>query len=250
MPTATAIVERALDAQAPTVEPDTPKVAQRAAGGLFGAISSLRGSRSLHPKGVVYEASFTVPDRPSALGQGAPLFDQPGTKRAVVRLSKSLGLPSRVPDLLGLTVRFVDAHGPGRHQDFPLITSADGPVAHHLMLPAASFFSLPYSSVLAYDIAGETRLVGALQATRDLPPGRDFAQLEATPEPTFALALSPLSGRWRSIGHLTLEERVPQEIAERIRFNPWNTGGGIRPKGPFMGLRAGAYRGSQAGWHA
>jgi hypothetical protein len=241
-------VTRALDHQAPTESPDaTPKIAQRAAGGLFGAISALRQSRSLHPKGVVFEATLTIPER---AGQGAPLLHEPGEKTAVVRLSKSVGLPAGVPDLLGLTIRFVDAHGPGRHQDFMLITSGDGPVAHHLMVPALSFFSLPYSSVLPYDIAGDTRLVGALQATDRPGQGRDFEQLLDTPDKRFQLALSPLRGRWSPIGELALHGRVPQPQAEKIRFNPWNTGGGIRPTGPFMGLRAGAYRGSQAGWSA
>jgi hypothetical protein len=249
MPTPTA--ERALAHQAPQESPDaTPKLAQKAAGGLFGAISALRQSRSLHPKGVVFEATLTVERRNGHHPTEAPLFYAPGEKTAVVRLSKSVGLPAGVPDLLGLTVRFVDVHGPGKHQDFMLITSGDGAVAHHLMIPALSFFSLPYSSVLPYDIAGKTRLVGALQATPAPAPGRDFDQLLATPDKRFQLALAPLRSRWSPIGELALHDRIPQSQAEKIRFNPWNTGGGIRPTGPFMGLRAGAYSGSQAGWSA
>jgi hypothetical protein len=241
----TTLVDRSLDHQAPHEEPATPGLVAGAAGGLFGAISSLRQNRSLHPEGIVFEARYSPRDGSRA---GVRLLDEP--QRAIVRMSRALGLPSALPDILGLTVRFPDAHGRGRHQDFPLATSGDGPLAHHLLLPATSFFALPYSSVLAYDIAGATRLLGALSATERPARGRHFDQLLRTDEPAFDLALSTLGGRFRPIGRLTLEERVPPEQADKIRFNPWNTGGGIRPTGPFMGLRAGAYRGSQAGWHA
>jgi hypothetical protein len=36
-----------------------------------------------------------------------------------------------------------------------------------------------------------------------------------------------------------------EDAGERLRFNPWNTGGGIRPAGPFQGLRDPAYSASQ-----
>jgi hypothetical protein len=61
----------------------------------------------------------------------------------------------------------------------------------------------------------------------------------------FDLALATLGGRWSAVGALAVGERLPDEETERLAFAPWNTGGGIRPVGPFMGLRQGAYRGSQ-----
>ena len=243
-----AVIERALREQAPNEEPATPKVAQRAVGNVFRAVSAVRQSRSVHPDGVVFEATFEVQ---RANRCSAPIFGQPGSKPAVVRLSRSIGLPQPLPDLLGCTIRLVDAHGPGRHQDFPLITSSDRPLLHHLLLPAKSFLSLPYSSVLLYPIGEAVRLDGALPVTSPVGGGTDFDQLHRTADQeqvAFDLAVASPFGRWRPIGRFSLGARVPVDIAERIRFNPWNTGGGIRPMGPFMGLRAGAYRGSQEGW--
>jgi hypothetical protein len=46
---------------------------------------------------------------------------------------------------------------------------------------------------------------------------------------------------------MTFGERLPGETTERLAFTPWNTGGGIRPVGPFNRLRLAAYRGSQRG---
>lgn len=134
-----------------------------------------------------------------------------------------------------------------------MITSSDGPLLHHLLLPAKSFLSLPYSSVLFYRIGENVGLVGALPVTSPIGRGTDFDQLLRTVEHrqvAFDLAVASPFGRWRRVGRVSLESRVPVDVAEQIRFNPWNTGGGIRPVGPFMGLRAGAYRGSQEGWSA
>ena len=206
---------------------------------------------------------------PQGAGTGVALLDEP--REAIVRMSRALGLPTTipgpgsiwrrlrgaprengsiaVPDILGFALRFPDAHGSGRHQDLVLATTGAAPIARHLLLPSPGFFSLRYTSLLTYAIAGETRLVASFPATPEPGPGRYFDQLLSTAAPTFSLALATLTGAWRPIGTITLGERVSDGTGERIRFNPWNTGGEIRPNGPFMGLRAGAYRGSQAGWH-
>jgi hypothetical protein len=63
----------------------------------------------------------------------------------------------------------------------------------------------------------------------------------------FDLALASLGGRWERRGVISLQERMPDHLTEELAFNPWNTGGAIRPNGPFMGLRDPAYRGSQRG---
>jgi hypothetical protein len=83
--------------------------------------------------------------------------------------------------------------------------------------------------VLPYRLGERLALVGAL-------PRR----------PDFELATAPLNGRWSPFGRLRLGERLSQEASFALRFNPWNAGGGIRPTGPFQGIRDPAYRGSQA----
>jgi hypothetical protein len=243
-------LSRALRSQAPARHAQTPRPVANAVGSVFRSVSTLRSARSLHPDGVVHEAVVEI-TRPAARLAGAPLVAVAGSHDAVVRLSRGLGLPHALPDVHGLTVRLVDAHGDGLHQDFPLATSLDGPLVHHLLMPARGFFSMPYSSILLYRISGELSLVGARAATRPVAADDPFDQLERTAareEVRFDLALAKPMGRWTRIGTIRLGERVPGADGERLRFNPWNTGGGIEPTGPFMGLREVAYRESQRGW--
>ncbi|MDQ4129825.1 MAG: hypothetical protein M3133_02350 [Actinomycetota bacterium] len=240
-----------------TPEVDTPEprvVAPVAAatGALFRGLSALRGSRIAHPRGVGYEATLHI-EEPVPDAAGVPLLHEPGEHTALVRFSRSAGFPEPLPDLLGLSVRLVGVHGKDRHQDFMLITSAAGP-GHFLLLPGLrGFFAQPYSSVLPYRVGRSLRLVGALPESH-VPHSRSVgavpALVEAAGRPegvAFRMALAAPARPWRSFGLLQTHARISDEEAEEIRFNPWNTGGGIRPAGPLMGLRKAAYEGSQQG---
>src|SRR5215212_10612458 len=100
----------------------TTATAARAAD-LFEALSRLRGKRAFHPFGAGFAASFVpAPNR----GIGAPALE--GERGAVVRLSRSLGLPEQVPDPCGVALRLPDAHGEGRHQDFLFASSGRAPL--------------------------------------------------------------------------------------------------------------------------
>jgi hypothetical protein len=161
----------------------------------------------------------------------ADLLRTPGAHRALVRFSRSLGLPDSWPDLLGMSLRLVDVHGPGRHQDFLMVTSVDAPVLHHVFLPAGDVEQRPYSCSLPYD-AGDTRfLVGAV------PRGGMV----------FDLAVAPIMGRFAAVGEIRVGRRLPPEL-DRLRFNPWNTGGGLELAGVLNRLRDYAYPLSQRGW--
>jgi hypothetical protein len=203
----------------------------------------------VHPVGVGFEAELVVPRHPGPLG--SDLLDEPGRHRAIVRFSRGAGLPEPLPDILGIALRVLDAHGDGADQDFLLATSADAPVAHHALLPATSFFDRTFSSVLAYSIGGRTRLVGA-RAASTAPHGGGtgldaVAMAAARGELIYDVTLAPLFGRFQPVARLEVGARLPDDVSERLRFNVWNTGGGIRPTGLFQGVRLAAYEGSQSG---
>jgi hypothetical protein len=219
------------------------------AGVGFGALSRLRGARIFHPDGVGYAGRLRVTARQHSYA-GVPLLESPGVHPALFRFSRGAGLPEPLPDVLGLAVRLPDAHGRGRHQDFLLVSSVDLPVLHHLLLPGlGGFFGQSFSSVLLYRIANKVRLVGAEPVA---PSRRDaigaMPRLTSTAEHQglrFRLAMAPLTGRWKAVGDLEVDQRLPDEQTDRLAFTPWNSGGGIRPIGPLMGIRRAAYRASQ-----
>jgi len=216
---------------------------------FWGALSLLRGRRrSLHPIGDGYEAKFVVSRRGST---GAALFDTPATHRALVRFSRGAGLPEPLPDILGVAFRVLDAYGPGAHQDFLLATSADAPVAHHALLPGRSFFERTFSSVLVYSIGASTRLVGARARTSQTDGGdsglRGVGRSAARGELSYDVELASPLGRFEPVARLEIGAPLPVDDAERLAFNVWNAGGGIKPTGPFNGLRLPAYEGSQQG---
>lgn len=233
---------------APVATP-VPSAVASLAGGAFGALSALRGKRIFHPFGTGYEGTLRITERPRH-ATGARLFDDVAEHRVIVRASRALGLPESLPDALGLAVRIPDIHGKGRHQDFLLVTSADGLLLHHLLLFApGGFFAQSYSSILPYRVGRAIRLVGAAPRRPATPaPGTDLEALEEAVndhQARFDLALASLGGRWERRGVISLLDRLPEHETEELTFNPWNTGGGIRPTGPLMGLRDPAYRGSQ-----
>jgi hypothetical protein len=203
-----------------------PGPAARATGAAFRGLSQLRGARIFHPHGIGYDARVAITSGWDEVPALAPAAEH----RAIVRLSRAVGLPAPLPDAHGIALRLPDVHGPGRHQDFLLVTSSSGPLLQHLLLPGVAPRQ-PYSSLLLYKIGGDIRVVGAL------PDG----------DGRFKLAVAPLRGGWHPIGQLILGAALPGEYTEQLAFNPWNTGDGIRPIGPLMGLRRAAYRGSQRG---
>ena len=195
----------------------------------WAALARARSARALHPDGHAHRAVLEVP---GGAGTGVALFDEQATHAAVARLSRATGVPPPLPDALGLAVRVPDLHGPGRHQDILVTTSADVPGLHHLPLPAPRGpFGQAYSSLLPHRMNGRRVLLGAL-------PDPD--------EGTFRLAICHVGGRFAPVATLRLGDRLPDDAAERLRFNPWNTGGGLAPGGgPVQRSRAAAYRGSQ-----
>jgi hypothetical protein len=199
----------------------------------FAAASLVRGAKIVHPAGVVHAARVRLYGRTAPDERSLAFLGQAGEHDAIVRFSRSLGLPEPLPDLLGLTLRLIDVHGPGLHQDFMLVSSVDAPVAHHLFVPSGDVQQRPYSSSLPYRAGDNRFLVGAL-------PREDGV---------FDLAVSAINGRFEPIGEIRVGDRLPHEL-DATAFNPWNTGGGVAPAGWLNRLRAYAYPGSQAGWRA
>jgi hypothetical protein len=223
----------------------------RLTGVLFKGVSRLRGAKSAHPAGAVYEAVLRV-DGGAHVPPAATLLRTPAEHRAVVRFSRSLGLPARLPDLFGIALRLPDVHGQGRHQDFLMVTSIDAPILHRIFVPVLDAQQAPYSSSLAYRSDDKRFLLGVQPvAGSPRPAGRTvdekLERAAATGKLRFALSIASLMGRFAPVGELQVGHRLPDDL-NGIRFNPWNTGGGLVPAGALNRLRAYAYPASQEGW--
>jgi hypothetical protein len=222
-----------------------------AIGGALAGLAALRRGKAVHPHGAVYRADLAVERQDGELGQ-TKLFGSTTTRRALVRFSRSLGLPRPLPDLLGMSVRVLDLYGAGLHQDFLMVTSVDAPVVHHLFVPAGDVQQRPYSSSLPYRAGSRTFLVGAVPRA-DSPSYDDGNELErlaaaaATGELAFDLAVAGVWGRFRPVAELRVGDPLPSE-ADALRFNPWNSGGGLELTGVLNRLRDIAYPLSQRAW--
>jgi hypothetical protein len=244
-----------LGARARTGLPPSRQEALDAAGRLvgagFGLVSRLRGGKAVHPDGVVHAGRLRIYGN-SAPPPEATLLREPAEHEAIVRFSRSIGLPRPVPDLLGISLRLPDVHGPGRHQDIMAVTSIDAPIAHHVFVPARDFQQRVYSSSLPYRSGDETYLLGFRPtAASPRPDGRDehdrLARAAATGALRFELCVSPIMGAFQPVGELRIGEQLPPAY-DATHFNPWNTGGGLEPSGVLNRLRDYAYPESQAGW--
>lgn len=232
---------RPLGAATPVVE----ATAGAAAAAVLGAASALRRKRVFHPDGVAFDASLHV----TGAHHGAPLLDEAGRRRAIVRLSRGVGLPRAMPDFLGLAVRIADAHGPGEHQDLLFVSSGDRPVLRHALVPVRSFGHGRYSTLLPYDVGGRKVVFGARPLLDGgAPPLRlgDLAGRARTTPIRFALELAEPQGDWEPIGVIELGAPWADADGDALRFDPAHTGGGIEPVGLVQTVRRLAYRASQA----
>src|SRR4051795_5757389 len=148
----------------------------RAAAAVFAGASYARGKRSLHSDGRSFEAVMTiVPVRPF----GARLLDQPDEHRCVVRLSRAVGLPEHVRDILGLAVRVLDVEGQTRQDLLFSTVAGEGRVGRHVLAPARSFTEQPLSTLLPYRTTDARVTLLACGGGRPPPPA---GALEATAE--------------------------------------------------------------------
>ncbi|MDP9376078.1 MAG: hypothetical protein M3P40_00605 [Actinomycetota bacterium] len=218
---------------------------------VLGAVAGVRRGKAVHPKGVVHRARLVVPGSSHA-PQGAELLAKPAAHGAIVRFSRSVGLPRPLPDLLGISIRVLDCYGLNQHQDLLVVTSANLPVIHHVFLPAGDVQQRPYSSSLPFRAGDDLFLVGMLPSkTSPRPQGGDeldrLGRAAATGQLHFNVAVAPVFGRFRAVATLEVGERLPQGL-DALRFDPFKTGGGLENAGWINGLRRRAYPMSQASW--
>lgn len=159
----------------------------RALGGVFFLLGKARGRKALHPRGEVLEGLI---GRAGAVGRtGVSWLDEAGTDHVAVRFSRSLGLPARRPDILGMALRI--ATEPGHFGDVLLATTGTGLLGRYVLLPARRHGLRAYTSLFPYRTLAGPLLLAAipnagspreyeLAYSRPMGPWLPFGTLEIT----------------------------------------------------------------------
>jgi len=224
--------------------PQHPRVAstRRVVEFAFGTLARLRSGRAVHTRGAVLDGMLTV-DPGSATGRA---LGHPLRRPAVVRASKSIGLPGGFPDLLGMAVRIPTADGV-----FDVLLGSVGRrgLAHLVLRLSGTWWGQPFSTVLPYRVDGRRLMLGLQAEPGAGPPGADPAAVTAAVRNgplEFVLSEMPLRGARRPIGRLVLE-RV-RTTGPAVSFDPIrNDLPRLHPARPLRALREWAYTGSRRG---
>jgi hypothetical protein len=218
----------------------------RGVAALFRVLSDARGARIFHPHGVAFRARWEPADG-TPLSPASPLARAPHD--AVVRLSRAIGLPEGVPDILGVAIKVLDVHGPGHDQDLLLASSGSTLVTRRALVPTRDFTRAVFSSLLPYRVASRRTVVEARVAS---DRSWTFADVETVGVLTRrgGATLPTVEVSLRSGGlaaTVPLLERLDDQVAADLRFDPWHTGDDLTPTGWLNRLRRPAYDASQQG---
>jgi hypothetical protein len=162
--------------------------AGQALGALFGAVARVRGGpvRALHPRGEVRQAMLRR--QPGATRSGVAWLDDVGDERVQVRLSRSVGLPTRLPDILGMAVRVPVA---GRREgDLLLATTGSGSLGRFVLRPARDPLGAAYTTLFPYRTPSGPLLLAAFPVT--------------SAPPVFQLAWARGTGSWNAFATLEI----------------------------------------------
>lgn len=228
--------------------PSIDGVLSPVAAGVLAAVARLRRARPVHPHGVGFAGSLEVRAGPGL--ELVPALGPPRETRAVLRLSRSFGVPRPLMDILGLAVKLPDLHGRERDQDFLFVSALGGGIGAYVPVPAARYSWRTFSSLLPYRSGGRLIVPGAFGASRAAAGGED--ELDGAlvaarrGELRFVLTVAPALGRFVAVGELTAVRELPRAEVQALRFNPFNTADTLVPAaGPLNGMRRAAYPASQ-----
>lgn len=172
--------------------------------------------------GPVYEADVTFDD--DARMPGLTNLLRPGRRYTTfVRVA-----PTDADAVVRtLCVKFPDAYGPGRDQDFLFASSGDGAPLHHVALPSARADERLYSSLWLY-LAGVRPVVFGAAA----PAGAEPGVLGRGDRLDFLIG--GVVGRFKRVGDIQLGNEIPQAS---VGYAASHSGGGLRPLPPALFYR-------------
>jgi len=213
----------------------------------FRRLAQLRHARGFHPDGRMGRGLLVVSEPDSALGRVLGTTDHSVT----TRLSRGVGLPGHLPDVLGLAVRVERGEEP---IDLLFTTTGGGRWGKCLILPTTRWTARPFSTVMPYAAhdpqtgAHEHTLI-ALTPTEDRLPDASLETLEGIDaEHPLVFDVQESHGGWRSVGRLVIQQTTGDEA---LPFDPvLHADPRLHPVRFLSSVREAAYRGSRRGRRA
>jgi hypothetical protein len=152
--------------------------------------------KPLHPHGEIRRGRLVRYGAPQP--SGVEWLDAAGADDALVRTSRAIGLPARLPDVHGLAVRLPDDSA--GHVDLLFATTAWNRLGRHLLVPTLGVGPtlttlLPYRTTVGPVVLG-ARHVGV----------------------SYQLFWATVGGRWRDLGELRLDTTADADA--EVSFDP------------------------------
>jgi hypothetical protein len=203
----------------------------------------------MHPRGAVFDAVLERhgPTEAGGVPWGVPWLDAAGTDAAVVRMSRGVGLPAQVPDLLGLAVRLLPSGAP---VDLLLTTTGSGPLTRFLLWPRMDAAAV-YTSIMGYRSDAGTIRMAAFPQRHHVPSDpQPLARAVDGGSLRFVLAAARGFGPWQPFARLTLTESE-QPLDPDVQFDAvLHAPPGLVADGPMARFRAPGYAGARDGRRA
>lgn len=166
---------------------------------VMGGVARLRAAKSLHPRGAVLGALIERLDHPAT---GIDWVDERAPAQVVVRVSRGLGLPAPLPDVLGMAIRVpLEPEGFG---DLLLSTGAKAPYARHALVPRRDPRSATFTSIVPFRTPVGLRMVAALS-------------VDPT---TYLMVVGAPRAAWSPFARLLLDAPPASAPDEDVDFDP------------------------------
>lgn len=175
-------------------------------GAPFALASAVRRARVFHPHGVLAQGHAEL---------GGHWWPVQGLIPVTARLSRGVGIPDGLPDVLGLAVRLHRTIGP-----WDLLLASAQLSTRVVLLPARGWASARYSSVTAYCAEdGPPTWVFAIPDTGQPRTGSTTALIDGDPL-HFTLSLATARGEAKAAGRITLDSPTAVADDEQPAFDP------------------------------
>ena len=209
--------------------------------------SAVRHRRVFHPLGVLAAGRI---ERTASPGEGLPVE----SSDIVARVSKAIGVPGGLPDLIGLAWRMPPKDGEGTPWDVLTVSAGSGRLTRFALRPTLSWTGTTTSTLMPLRRADGWWWVTA-ELTTDVGPGLSLNAVRdgiADGGMAFDVRQAHGSGPFRPLAHITLTRAIPTDDEHDVSFDPTrNTrdGVGLGPEW-LTDLRERAYLRSRRGRHA